>query len=308
MTTRQAAMESGLLQRTVQKYIARYKKIGDRAFVHGNLGKKRFSPEVEEKRKRVENIFLNTRVNGKNPFENITYAMFKVILEEEFNLKAGRTWLVKVLNGLGYRTPAKHRGAKEAVHTYRPRKAHEGELMQADGTSFDWFKDGKIHCIQGFVDDATGCPYLYMTKNECLLGYVEAFRSMAADKGIPKAIYPDKASVFFVNNKKDDGERHLTQFGVMMENMGGRHVPRAQPAGERPHRALLADSQAQASQPFRPERNRHGGKGERIPAGRIPETVAEVVPGKASKRGILFRQGSHERGERSPQGDIPRQG
>ena len=40
------------------------------------------------------------------------------------------------------------------------------------------------------------------------------------DKGIPKAIYPDKASVFFVNNKKDDGERHLTQFGVMMENMG----------------------------------------------------------------------------------------
>ena len=81
-------------------------------------------------------------------------------------------------------------------------------------------QDGKIHCIQGFVDDATGCPYLYMMKNECLLGYVEAFRNMAADKGIPKAIYPDKASVFFVNNKKDDGERHLTQFGVMMENMG----------------------------------------------------------------------------------------
>ncbi len=168
----------------------------------------------------MENIFLNTRVNGKNPFENITYAMFKVILEEEFSLKAGRTWLVKVLNGVGYKTPAKHRAAKEAVHPYRPRKAHEGELMQADGTSFDWFKDGKIHCIQGFVDDATGYPYLYMTRNECLLGYVEAFRNMAADKGIPKAIYPDKASVFFVNNRKDDGERHLTQFGVMMENMG----------------------------------------------------------------------------------------
>ena len=120
MTTRQAAMESGFLQRTVQKYIARYKKIGDRAFVHGNLGKKRFSPEVEEKRKRVENIFLNTRVNGKNPFENITYAMFKVILEEEYGLKAGRTWLVRVLNGLGYRTPARHRVAEEAVHPCRP--------------------------------------------------------------------------------------------------------------------------------------------------------------------------------------------
>lgn len=221
MTTREAAMESGFLQRTIQKCIARYKKIGDRAFIHGNAGMKRTSSKMEKKRRKVEDIFLNTRVDGKNPFEGITYAMCKVILEEEFNITVGRTWLIKVLNELGYKTPIRHKVAKEAVHPYRPRKEHEGELVQADGTSFDWFKDGKMRCIQGFVDDATGQPYLYMMKSECLLGYIEAFRNMAMDKGIPKAVYPDRASVFFVNNRKiDDDEKHLTQFGVMMENMG----------------------------------------------------------------------------------------
>lgn len=103
----------------------------------------------------------------------------------------------------------------------RERKEMTGELVQADGTPYDWFKDGHMYCIQGFVDDATGYPVgLYMTKNECTLGYVEAFRTMAENEGIPEQLYPDKASVFFVNQKTDDGEKHLTQFGLMMENLG----------------------------------------------------------------------------------------
>ncbi len=221
MTTRQAAMESGFVQRTIQKLIARYKKIGDTALVHGNMRKKKTSPELEAKRKKVEDIFLNTRVNGKNPFDDITYSMTKVILEEEFNIKVGRTWLIKVLNELGYKTPIRHRLSKKEASLWRERMLHKGELVQGDGTIFAWFKDGVKYCIQGFVDDATGEPYLYMTKHECLLGYVEAFRIMAKTEGIPMAIYPDRAGVFFVNNRKiDDGKKHLTQFGVMMENMG----------------------------------------------------------------------------------------
>ena len=113
MTTRQAAMESGFVQRTIQKLVARYKEIGDTALLHGNMGKKKASPELEAKRKKVEDIFLNTRVNGKNPFDGITYSMTKVILEEEFNIKVGRTWLIKVLNELGYKTPIRHRLSKK---------------------------------------------------------------------------------------------------------------------------------------------------------------------------------------------------
>ncbi|MBO4858806.1 MAG: ISNCY family transposase [Treponema sp.] len=222
MTTRQLAMETGLTIRTIQKWVKAYKEKGDLSLVHGNTGKKRVSTEREKLKKRIIDIFLNTRIENKNPFEDVTYTFFKIILEEKYGIKASVTWVKKILNEMGYVTPIKHRVKKNTeVHLMRPRKESEGELVQADGTPYDWFKDGHNYCIQGFIDDATGLPIgLYMTKNECTLGYVEAFRNMASKKGLPQAIYPDKAGIFFVNQKTKTEEKHLTQFGLMMENIG----------------------------------------------------------------------------------------
>ena len=39
-------------------------------------------------------------------------------------------------------------------------------MLQADGTPFDWFGDGKRYSLHGFIDDATGkITGLYMCKN-----------------------------------------------------------------------------------------------------------------------------------------------
>ena len=43
---------------------------------------------------------------------------------------------------------------------------------------------------------------MYMTKNECLLGYDQALINMAENFGLPISIYPDRLSVFFDNSKK----------------------------------------------------------------------------------------------------------
>ncbi len=222
LSTREAAFKMGLTMRTIQKDIIKYKKNGKSAFIHGNAGKKRCNPVNEKRRERIIQIFKNTRINGLNPFEDITYTYFTEILAERFNIKASISHVKSILNSQGYYTCIKHKVKKErGVHLFRERKEHFGELVQADGTPYDWFKDGKKYCIQGFVDDATGCPVgLYMTKNECLLGYMEAFVNMSLAYGIPMQLYPDKASVFFVNRKTDDNEKHLTQFGVMMESFG----------------------------------------------------------------------------------------
>ena len=221
LTTKEAAIQTGLNIRTIQKNIQDYKQIGDKVFIHGNLGKKRKNEDVEKDRLKIIDIFTNTRINGKNPYEDITYTYFTELLETEHNIKRSVTWIKSILNSLGYKTPIKHKVRNKNVHLLRERKEHTGELIQADGTPFDWFKNGHNYCIQGFVDDATGYPTgLYMTKNECLLGYVEAFRTMVYRDGIPEQLYPDKAGVFFVNKKTKDGEKHLTQFGLMMENLG----------------------------------------------------------------------------------------
>lgn len=240
MTTREAAIQFGRTIRCVQKMIARYKERGDESLIHGNTGKKHTSEANELLEQIILDIFYNTRIKGKNPYEDISYQYFTEILLEEYGIKKSVSWVKSKLKKSGYKSPIKHNCKnKKEIHLMRDRKEHEGELVQADGTPYDWFKDGHNNCIQGFVDDATGYPTgLYMTKNECTLGYTEAFRNMATDHGIPLALYPDKAGVFFVNNKKkDDGEKHLTQFGIMMENMGvdmfPAHSPQAKGRVER---------------------------------------------------------------------------
>lgn len=221
LSTREAAIETGLTTRAIQKTVKRYLQYGDSSFIHGNTGRIRSDLRRIEDKTRIIDIFQNTKVEGINPFEDITYTYFAEILEEEFGIKGSVFWIKHILNSLGYFSPIKHSCRNQAVFLMRNRKEHTGELVQADGTPYDWFKDGHMYCIQGFVDDATGYPVgLYMTKNECTLGYVEAFRNMAEAEGLPEALYPDKTGVFFVNRKTKDGEKHLTQFGLMMENLG----------------------------------------------------------------------------------------
>lgn len=221
LTTKQAAINIGLNIRTIQKNIIKYKQKGDAAFIHGNKNRKRLTSKNEKLRKKIIDIFQNTRIGGINPFTDITYTYFTLILEETYQIKVSVSWIKKILNSLGYYTPINHKAKKNtSVHLLRERKEHEGELVQADGTPYDWFSNGHNYCIQGFVDDATGYPTgLYMTKNECLLGYTEAFRNMCSNYGIPMQLYPDKAQIFFVNNCKKE-EKHLSQFGLMMENLG----------------------------------------------------------------------------------------
>lgn len=222
MSVLETAMTLAVTERTIYKKMADYKEKGDRCFIHGNLGKKRKNKEKEHTRQKIIDIFQNTRINGEKPFDNVTYEYFTVILKEFFQIKASASWVSKILKSLGYMSPIRKKKKNNCnIHLFRERKEHAGELVQADGTPYDWFKDGHMYCIQGFVDDATGYPEgLYMTKNECLLGYIEAFRNMAELDGIPEQLYPDKAGVFFVNRKNDDEEKHLTQFGLMMENLG----------------------------------------------------------------------------------------
>lgn len=222
MSTLETAMTLAVTERTVYQKIAEYKKKGDRCFIHGNTGKKRKNVEKELLKNKIIDIFFNTRIDGENPFENVTYKYFTEILEELFNIKVSVSWVTKILKSIGYVSPIHKKVKKNSkTHLFRERKEHTGELVQADGTPFDWFMSGHLQCIQGFIDDATGYPVgLYMTKYECTLGYIEAFRNMAISEGIPEQVYPDKAGIFFVNKKTNDGEKHLTQFGLMMENLG----------------------------------------------------------------------------------------
>ncbi len=230
ITTLEAALTLGLTRRAIQIQVKKYNTKGDKSFIHGNRGRKRDNPRNQERKEKIRDILLNTEVDGINPFDGVTYTYFTEILNEYYGIPCSRTLVKNIMLECSRYTPIKHK-AKKTGRTYmlRPPKESMGELVQADGTPYDWFGTGENYTLQGFVDDATGIPVgLYMTKNECTLGYLEALRYMLLTHGIPEALYPDKAGIFFVNNlkKKDDKaglpekDRHLTQFGYIMEELG----------------------------------------------------------------------------------------
>ena len=204
MKTLQAAIMLGVSQRSVQININRYKSFGDKIFIHGNTGKIHHDEKIEQRKKIVTDIFLHTRIDGENPYEKVNYALFTRLLHDIYNIPCSKGWIRKLLLSLGYISPKLRKVSKRTEHLYRERKKYAGELVQADGTSYDWFGDGHKYCIQSFLDDATGVPTgMYMTKNECLLGYDQALINMAEDFGLPMAIYPDRLSVFFDNSEKN---------------------------------------------------------------------------------------------------------
>ena len=223
--TKEFADNVGVQPRVARAFKQRYKSREQTIYIHGNTGKCKPRKAYIILKKQVLDIFFNTRNrNGRNPFEHTTYRNFLDFLADEKHIFVKETWLKKILKQAGYISPETCRAAREK-HKGRFRKDQFGELVQGDGTSFDWFGDGRKRCIQGFIDDATGIPVgLYMTENECLLGYNEAFMQMAEKYGIPASLYLDGASVFFVNQKpvsKDEyQEKKLTQFGSAMEKLG----------------------------------------------------------------------------------------
>ena len=115
MTTLEASINLNITQRAVQQNICRFNKIGDKAFIHGNTGKKKETEYFIKRKQKVLDIFLNTRIDGINPFENISYAYFTELLNEDYKIKCSESWVKKVLKSIGYKSPNKYKSKKETL-------------------------------------------------------------------------------------------------------------------------------------------------------------------------------------------------
>ena len=70
-------------------------------------------------------------------------------------------------------------------HLPRDERPNEGDLVQVDGSRHDWFLNGHRLTLHGAIDDATHETVgLYFCENECLLGYNEIMKQIAARKGV----------------------------------------------------------------------------------------------------------------------------
>ena len=84
----------------------------------------------------------------------------------------------------------------------RKERPNEGDTIQIDGSRHDWLMNGRKITLHGAIDDATHkVVALYFCENECLLGYYQLLWQVFNRTGgmLPRAIYSDRSSCFFVN-------------------------------------------------------------------------------------------------------------
>ena len=224
MSVAEAAKELKLSCRRMKQLKKAYREIGPEACIHGNARRpspKRSSPELVARILALRQDEILAQSN---------YTHFHELIRDLHGITISLSTLRRILNANGHRSPMKKRPRKP-VHKTRERKPALGMMLQADASPFDWMGTGQNHSLHGFIDDATGIVTgLYLCKNECLLGYLEALRQTLTDYGIPQSSYSDRSRIFFVHPKQEDGlsiqeqlegqEVRLTQFGRIMQRLG----------------------------------------------------------------------------------------
>lgn len=220
-TGKEASNKLNLSERQIWRLVKKVKNSGIEGIKHGNrfIHQPRFI--TFEFKEHIKNLKLS------DDYCDANFKHFQELIEEHENIKISYTSLYKILTEYGIKSKKKHKDRK--THRQRKRKTHEGDLVQADGTPFDWFKDGHMYSIHGFIDDATGKVLgAYMCEHECLLGYLEVLRQMLKNYGIPKCLYPDKFSVFFpakgqkitIEEQLQGKEKPTTQFKRIIDVLG----------------------------------------------------------------------------------------
>lgn len=223
---KRAACKLGCTIRTINRLIIKYNELGKEGFVHGNRNRKpstAYSAEIKDK---IINYYKDHYYDA-----NITH--FSEIVKADFNLDIHpRTllgWLKEahILSPKAKKKTKKHLNKKlkedllsqtslkkqneiketmdilnaDEVHTRRPRKKNEGEMIQMDASSYEWIQ-GSIWHLHVAIDDASGkIVGAFFDTQETLNGYYHVFYQILTNHGIPFLFYTDRRTVFEYKKK-----------------------------------------------------------------------------------------------------------
>jgi len=221
MTIAEAAGILGLSERQVKRLKKGVKEEGAAFLIHKNKNRPSSRAATQETKAKITELYKSEKYKGSN------FVHYTELLKEYENINLSYSTVRKTLKEAGIESPKKRRRYKP--HRRRKRKAQEGVLIQMDATPYEWFGGRIKFALHGAIDDATGkiCG-AYMTKNECLQGYMETMRQIIERKGVPASIYVDRHTIF--RSPKGDKltvEEQLsgklindTQFGRAMKELG----------------------------------------------------------------------------------------
>ena len=209
MSQKEAGVILKLSVRQVKRLLKAYRKRGAMGLVSKHRGRKGNNRLAEDVKKRALNL-LKTKYKGFGP----TLAHEKLVEKEKLKLSDESVRQLMIEEDLW-----KPRKVKKVVtHQLRERRACFGELIQIDGSPYDWFEGRAEPCVLlVLIDDATGkLVQLRFVESESFFSYAQAAEDYFRRCGKPVAFYSDKHGIFRVNVPSTGSRDALTQFGRAM--------------------------------------------------------------------------------------------
>lgn len=220
LKNREAAQLLCLSERHIKRLRSSYRLKAAEALAHGNRGRRPVNALGGE-----TNISIVDLALGK--YAGFNQQHFTEMLIEREGISVSRSTVRRILSKAGIHSPRRRRPPKHRKR--RDRYPQEGMLLQIDGSPHDWLEGrGPKLSLIGAIDDATGkVASALFREQEDAQGYFLLLKQIVAVHGIPVALYHDRHGIFERSpldkesiEEQLDGERELTQFGRLMQELG----------------------------------------------------------------------------------------
>lgn len=211
LSRKETAELLGVRERTVARIARRIEAKGLFAMVHGNRGRTPWNKKHQELRETVMQL-----VRDKYFDFNMTHCL------EKLRADHGLAVSYETLRGWCHEENlVKRRKRRLPKARYRrARMQSEGLLLQMDGSPHR-YNGRDTWCLIAAIDDATSdIPYAEFFHSEDTINCMTVLQKIIEKKGVPYALYVDKAGCLGGSGKRSD----FTQFGRAAEELGMRII------------------------------------------------------------------------------------
>jgi transposase len=219
ITNREGATALHLTIRQFQRLKRRFREGGPPAVRHAGRGQPSRRRLPVERAMQIQALLID-RYAGFND----THVTEK--LRELHGFAVSRESVRRLRRALGL--PAVRARRPVVLRIRRPREAAAGQLVQLDGSPFDWLETrGPRLTLLGAIDDATSAVVaLHFRPTEDLHGYTTLLAQLGATVGLPITLYGDGINILVRNDRHwslDEqlaGAQSPTQVGRMLQDLG----------------------------------------------------------------------------------------
>jgi transposase-like protein len=213
----EAAEVLSLSGRQIRRIVKRIRVEGDKGIVHKSRGRpsnRRIGGKIRDK---VIELY-------RKQYGDFGPTLASEKLSERDGIRVSdetlRRWLLEAGDWKKRRRHRRHR-------QWRERKAHEGEMVQMDGSHHDWFEGRGPWCVlMGYIDDARGRVFGRFYDYEGTIPGMDSFKRYIRKHGLPLSVYLDRYKTYKstakptledeLNDREplSDFERALKELGV----------------------------------------------------------------------------------------------